>query len=196
MSKNRKQELINLAYNLFIKEGYDNVSVDEIIAKAKIAKGTFYYYFKSKEEILDQVVDDMVKHEIMSAEKFVDESVPVEKKLISTIASLVNKDSKTIMVLSSDNNLKMRTKYSEKIVVAATPLLKKVVTEGNKKAIFHCNHIEERIKMVLILSDKLFKDKNYTVNDVEVFIDITEKTLGAKKGIMNFAKDILGGNNA
>ena len=196
MSKNRKQELINLAYNLFIKEGYDNVSVDEIIAKAKIAKGTFYYYFKSKEEILDQVVDDMVKHEIMAAERFVDESVPVEKKLIFTIASLVNKDSKTIAALNSDNNLKMRAKFSEQIVVDAIPLLKKVVTEGNKKAIFHCNHIEERIKMILILSDKLFKDKNYTVNDVEVFIDIAEKTLGAKKGIMNFAKDILGGNNA
>ena len=196
MSKNRKQELINLAYNLFIKEGYDNVSVDEIIAKAKIAKGTFYYYFKSKEEILDQVVDDMVKHEIMAAERFVDESVPVEKKLIFTIASLVNKDSKTIAALNSDNNLKMRAKFSEQIVVDAIPLLKKVVTEGNKKAIFHCNHIEERIKMILILSDKLFKDKKYTVSDVEVFIDITEKTLGAKKGIMNFAKDILGGNNA
>ena len=189
MPKNRKQELINLAYNLFIEEGYDNVSIDEIIAKAKIAKGTFYYYFKSKEEILDQVVDDMVKREIVATEKIVDESVPVEKKLISTIASLVNKDNKTIEALSSDNNLKMCAKFSEQIVVDAIPLLKKVVTEGNKKAVFHCNHTEERIKMILILSDKLFKDKNYTVNDVEVFIDITEKTLGAKKGIMNFVKD-------
>ena len=48
MPKNRKQELIKLAYELFIKEGYDNVSVDEIITKANIAKGTFYYYFNKK----------------------------------------------------------------------------------------------------------------------------------------------------
>ena len=196
MSKNRKQELIKLAYGLFIKEGYDNVSVDEIITKANIAKGTFYYYFKSKEEMLGQVVGDMIKRKITAAEKYLDEPVPVEKKFISIITSLTNKDNKTIEALNSDDNLKMRAKYSELIVIDAIPLLKKIVTEGNKKAIFHCNHVEERIKMILILSDKLFKDKNYTVKDVEVFIDIVEKTLGAKKGIMNFAKDIMGGVDA
>jgi AcrR family transcriptional regulator len=189
MSKNRKQELIKLAYELFIKEGYDNVSVDEIITKANIAKGTFYYYFKSKEEMLGQVVEDMTKRKITAAEKYLDEPVPIEEKFFSIITSLTKKDNKAIEALNNDNNLKMRAKYSEQIVVDAIPLLKKVVTEGNKKAVFHCNHVEERIKMILILSDKLFKDKNYTEKDVDVFVDIVEKTLGAKKGTMNFVKD-------
>ena len=193
MSKNRKQELIKVAYELFIKEGYDNVSVDEIIAKANIAKGTFYYYFKSKEEMLGQVAEYMAKRKIASAEKHFDEPVPVEKKLFSIIVSLVNKDNKTTEALNSDDNIKLRTKYNEQIVMDATPLLKKVVNEGNKKAIFHCNHVEERSKMIFVLSNNLFSNKNYTVKDVEVFIDIAEKTLGAKKGMMEFAKNILGG---
>ncbi len=193
MSKNRKQELIKLAYELFIKEGYDNVSVDEIIAKANIAKGTFYYYFKSKEEMLGQVAEYMAKRKTMSAEKYFDEPVPVEKKLFSIIVSLVNKDNKTTEALNSDDNIKLRTKYNEQIVMDAIPLLKKVVNEGNKKAIFHCNHVEERAKMIFVLSNNLFSNKDYTVKDVEVFIDIAEKTLGAKKGMMEFAKNILGG---
>ncbi len=191
MSKNRKQELIKLAYELFIKEGYDNVSVDEIIAKANIAKGTFYYYFKSKDEMLDQVVGDMTKRKIAAAEKYLDEPVPVEEKFISIITSLTKKDNKTIEALNNDNNLKMRAKFSEQIVTDAVSLVKKVVTEGNKKAIFHCNHVEERIKIILILSGKLFEDQNSTPNDTEVFIDILEKTLGIKKGTMDFAKDSL-----
>jgi AcrR family transcriptional regulator len=193
MPKNRKQELIKLAYELFIKEGYDNVSVDEIIAKANIAKGTFYYYFKSKEEMLGQVAEYMAKCKIASAEKYFDEPVPVEKKLFSIIVSLVNKDNKTTGALNSDDNIKLRTKYNEQIVMDATPLLKRVVNEGNKKAIFHCNHVEERAKMIFVLSNNLFSNKNYTIKDVEAFIDITEKTLGAKKGMMEFAKNILGG---
>lgn len=191
MAKNRKKELLDLAYRLFIEKGYDNVSVDEIIAKANIAKGTFYYYFKSKDEMLDQVVGDMTKRTVAAAEKYLDEPVPVEEKFISIITSLTKKDNKTIEALNNDNNLKMCAKYSEQIVTDAVSLLKKVVTEGNKKAIFHCNHVEERIKIILILSCKLFEDQNNTPNDTEVFIDILEKTLGIKNGTMDFAKDSL-----
>ena len=44
----RKQELLKLAYRMFIEKGYENTSIDEIVAKAGIAKGTYYYYFASK----------------------------------------------------------------------------------------------------------------------------------------------------
>lgn len=190
MSKNRKQELIDLAYKLFIKEGYDNVSVDEIITKAKMAKGTFYYYFKSKEEILGQVAGYMVARKTAAAEKFIDETMPTEKKLIDVIISLTSQDDIS-RSLNGGNNIKLCAKYNEQIIVSAASLLKKVVAEGNKKAIFHCNHIEERAKTILILASSLLKDQNYTGKDIEVFIDIIEKSLGAKKGTMNFAKEIL-----
>ena len=38
----RKQELLQIAYRMFVEKGYDNTSVDEIIAEAGIAKGTYY----------------------------------------------------------------------------------------------------------------------------------------------------------
>ena len=41
----RKQELLEIAYRMFITRGYENTSVDEIIEEAGIAKGTYYYYF-------------------------------------------------------------------------------------------------------------------------------------------------------
>ena len=45
----RKQDLLAIAYRMFITQGYENTSVDDIIAEAGIAKGTYYYYFASKE---------------------------------------------------------------------------------------------------------------------------------------------------
>ena len=39
----RKQDLLNIAYRMFIQKGYENASVDDIIIEAGIAKGTYYY---------------------------------------------------------------------------------------------------------------------------------------------------------
>ena len=63
----RKQELLKIAYELFLSRGYENTSVDEIIAKAQIAKGTYYYYFPSKEQMLEDIIDMMIENEAEAA---------------------------------------------------------------------------------------------------------------------------------
>lgn len=49
----RRWELIHAATELFSEHGYEKTSVNDIIQKIGVAKGTFYHYFKSKEEIAD-----------------------------------------------------------------------------------------------------------------------------------------------
>lgn len=48
----KRQRVIDQALRMFAERGYENVSVDEILQEAGIAKGTFYHYFESKEDIL------------------------------------------------------------------------------------------------------------------------------------------------
>lgn len=55
----RKQELLQIAYRLFLSKGYEETSIDEIIEEAQIAKGTFYYHFKSKEALLEALINKM-----------------------------------------------------------------------------------------------------------------------------------------
>lgn len=50
--KKTKQKILNCALQLFKENGYYNVSVDEIVAKAKSSKGAFYNYFTSKDELV------------------------------------------------------------------------------------------------------------------------------------------------
>lgn len=47
-----RQQILNAAARLFSKQGYENSSVDQIAEEADLAKGTLYYNFKSKEEIV------------------------------------------------------------------------------------------------------------------------------------------------
>jgi AcrR family transcriptional regulator len=55
----RKAELIDAAQSLFFDKGYDATSVEEIIRRAGISKGAFYYYFSSKEAVLEALAERM-----------------------------------------------------------------------------------------------------------------------------------------
>lgn len=47
-----KSRLIQCAFELFSKDGYNNTTIERIIAAAGCSKGTFYHYFSGKEELL------------------------------------------------------------------------------------------------------------------------------------------------
>ena len=62
----RRAELIEAARQLFDKNGIKNTLVSQIVEKVGVAKGLFYYYFKSKDEIVNEVVD-LVMSELKEA---------------------------------------------------------------------------------------------------------------------------------
>lgn len=48
----RREELMDAAQALFLAKGFDAASVDQIVKAADVAKGTFYFHFKTKEAVL------------------------------------------------------------------------------------------------------------------------------------------------
>lgn len=51
-TKNTKGKIIAAAWKLFYEQGYEDTTVDEIIAAAQTSKGSFYHYFKGKDALL------------------------------------------------------------------------------------------------------------------------------------------------
>ena len=51
----KKQEIVEISKNLINEKGVNNVSIRDIVKSVGMAQGLFYYYFKSKEEILNKV---------------------------------------------------------------------------------------------------------------------------------------------
>lgn len=47
-----RRQMLEAAQNLFLSKGFEDTSVDEIAEAADVAKGTFYYHFKSKSDVL------------------------------------------------------------------------------------------------------------------------------------------------
>ncbi|TQR10938.1 TetR/AcrR family transcriptional regulator [Psychrobacillus soli] len=53
----RRQQLLTIALELFATRGYEQTKVADIVAKANVSQGTFYWYFKSKEMIATEVFE-------------------------------------------------------------------------------------------------------------------------------------------
>ena len=192
----RRQELLKIAYRMFVEKGYDNTSIDEIIAEAGIAKGTYYYYFPSKEDTLEAVIDMMINEEVAKAKEVVASPMPISQKLAAVIYSLRpgQEEQNIAKVVESNENIILHDKLNKRLIAEAVPLLSSVVREGIETGVFNCEQIEERVKMILIICSRLFDEDDFTENEVTAFIDVTEKIFGAQPGTMSFVSGlILGG---
>lgn len=57
MNKDHKENaLLDAAFDLFTKDDVNSPTIDEIVKKAGVAKGTFYLYFKNKYDLLEGIV--------------------------------------------------------------------------------------------------------------------------------------------
>lgn len=189
----RKQELLKIAYQMFIQKGYEETSIDEIIAEAHIAKGTYYYHFPSKEALLEEVINMMIEDEVCRAKEVVSAQMPVPQKLAGIVVSLRPEqgESNIADALNQRENIIMHEKIGRKIVEEAVPLLADVVEQGIAQGMFTCDHVKERVRMILIVSQHLFDNGNFSYGEVEVFIDMVEKTLGAPSGTLGFIRQLI-----
>ncbi len=189
----RKLDLLQIAYKMFITRGYENTSVDDIISEAGIAKGTYYYYFESKEQMLEEVIGMMIEQETEAASKVLDTDLGIPQKIVGIISFVrpTEEESPIEGALMRPENIIMHDKIKRKLIEAVAPLIVKVVEQGISEGIFACDNIHERVKMMLIVSNELFDEGRFTEKDIEVYIDMTEKLLGAAPGTMGFIRGLI-----
>lgn len=189
----RKQKLLEIAYGLFLTNGYEDTSVDDIIAAAEIAKGTYYYYFQSKEQMLEEVIGMMIDQEASAAEQIAASELPALQKIIGIISSFRPKQEEAPIsdMINRPENLLMHEKTQKKLIERMIPILSGIVEEGVKDGVFACDHIPERVKILLYVGSMLFDEEGYTQADVAVFIDLVEKMLGIAGGSMDSIRMLI-----
>ena len=196
----RKQEIIECAVNLFYEKGFFNTAVSDIVKKLDIAQGTFYYYFKTKEEILDFIVNQYIDYIVNEAELIVKSNATATEKIKEIFVNEFKKadfdcDSVSKLHLIKDFDLHQRILI--RIVERYVPVLVKIVKQGIKERVFKTKYPLEATE-ILILGFHFLLDPGITSWDEKGMLrrikssgEIIENTLIAKKGSFGFLPGLL-----
>jgi TetR/AcrR family transcriptional regulator, cholesterol catabolism regulator len=67
----RRAELLDRAIGLFLQHGYDNVSLNDLIADAGVSKGAFYHWFPSKDALIEALAERSAREAFVGIEEAV-----------------------------------------------------------------------------------------------------------------------------
>ena len=84
--KTTRDHIVEAADQLFYRQGYEHTSFADIAATVDISRGNFYHHFKSKDEILDAVIDVR----LANTRKMLDQWEIVGKQPVDRIRSFIN----------------------------------------------------------------------------------------------------------
>jgi len=152
----RRRELINTAERLFMEKGYEHTAISDIVKELNIAQGTLYYYFRSKEDILEAVVEKSIavleqNVILLTEDERVDEATRLNAA-INGILGFVSQRNDFIDFLHQDINAVMHAKLEKATVERIVPILSELVAKGNANGRFN---IENPTETVLFLSTSL-----------------------------------------
>lgn len=145
----RAAELLDAARQLFSAEGYEKTMIIDITKKAGVAKGTFYYYFPTKEAVLKAIMAD---HAMKFVKTFNDHVVNANAvyKLKIFIESLYvpsNIDA-VFHQLRVENRLDLFNTICKQGDKVLKPLLADVIKQGNQEGVMHVLLIDETIAFI------------------------------------------------
>lgn len=187
-SETRKKEIVLAARKLFLVKGYDNTAITDILKAVSIAKGTFYYYFSSKEELLEVIVGDIVdegKVRVIDALK--DTSLPPDERFTKAMSEVRPRFRKALDIHNVEN-AKLERVYLQFFLKRLAPIFVPVVEEGIQKGLFHTDYIKESIEAILLVgymfskNDTLGWTKEEHEVRIQAFVRGIEKLLGAVPG--------------
>lgn len=122
----KKELIVSSAKKVILEKGYKNISVEDITNEAGIAKGSFYTYFKSKNLVIDYILEEVIakrKNEFkLDKRKSLENTI---KSLVRTRIKLDNEKLKENLVLvnlfrnvaSLDEKTLMLLKELEKVII-------------------------------------------------------------------------------
>lgn len=138
----RRSEIIQSARRLFQTQEYDKTSMQEIMDELKIAKGTIYHYFASKEALLEAVIEDIVRENSQTMQKELaapGNALEKMKRLVK--AGRIDKDYPHIMqTLHNPANQAMHTRLLASLITKQAPLYAELISQGGLEGLFTTDH--------------------------------------------------------
>ena len=167
-----------------------------IIRDIGVAKGTFYYYFKSKNEILGAIVDRTLGQILEMAEQVADDAslnALTKMRLLLSDSHVGDEDTHDLaQMLHLPENRELHEITNIQTVLELSPIFARIVEQGNQEGVFSTDRPLETIQFLLTGSQFLLDGDLFRFSEQEIRVrrevaqQIIEISLGAVPGSFSF----------
>lgn len=207
----RKKEFIETAIEMFIEKDYEKTSINDILKVINVTKGSFYYYFDSKEELIDAIVvylTQEIQESIEVIYKKNDLCAIQKLEHIFHVVNQIRQDNSLVYrqiydLQKKDKNAYISKKIMERVSYVNIKYIKLIIEQGIKEGVFSTTNSEEmaelyvylvsrcKEKIASIITDPSFEDNSYEnykkINDLILFYqNVLERVLCVPSGTLHF----------
>lgn len=166
------------------------MTIDQIVADAKIAKGTFYLYFRSKRELLARLAETTIARMVEQANAIIasstDDAISTFVRLFAGLKLVEREDQNLTHALNQPENIELHEYINIEFVRQLSPVLADLIARGCEEGMFDVNDPLATIQFILagqafLLGNNRFgwSDDAYSAR-VTATLKLTERALGAK----------------
>jgi len=160
----RRAELLDRATALFVQHGYDNVSLNDLIAAIGVSKGAFYHWFPSKDELITALAERSARDQFAAIEEAI---ARCGGTALDRLNALLQAGFDVKMRMGAPDHLAAMVSllrpenahlYGRIVAVSedlVRPLLARVISDGVREGVFHTFDAEGVADMILGLSARV-----------------------------------------
>ena len=191
--KDKKEQILD-AMEALCKEGKGgSASVSEIAKKAGIAKGGIYYYFRSKEEVLDALVRRHYGAAIADCRLYLEKQ---QADALTKLAAFLEFYQSRVNQAPFDaylhlpQNAAIHQKSLSEILLSLTPLIAGLLQQGVEEGIFCCEHPEAYAQILLSVFTFLLDPGIFHWTAAQRLAKLLERGLCAAPGSFRFLYEV------
>ena len=138
----RRNEIIETAGKLFEEKGYEQTQVQDIVNEIGVAKGLFYYYFKSKDEVMEELADRYADAIIDAVNKLIDKDIATFDKINRIFQIFIDSAEKKFGIFIGILNVKNGITHERiffNVGKKMVPLVTELILSGNDNGECNCS---------------------------------------------------------
>ena len=196
--KIKMDEILDVAEPLFASNGYRKTTISDISKAIGGARGLLYYYFKSKEEILEALINRQMAYALANISSMVSSAYMLPSQKIEFVVHAFfrtahYKGGLFLDFLHDEKNLHIKNKIFQQAALLLKPCLLKILEEGVCKQQFNIPHLPVALTFImsimLCLGETLCEktaDEEMTYH-IKMANSLIEKALGIPENTLHLS---------
>ena len=191
-----KNKILDVAERLFMEKGYESATISDILSASGVAKGSLYYHYKSKEDVLDGIIGRITEHIVVAAKAVANDPALCAHEKMRRIIPAANITyspyERMMQELHRPSNALLHQKSIAQTLSAVAPVIAGVVEQGIREGVYRTPYPLETVEILLVAGQFIFDEGIFPWTQDEMaarmtaFIHIAETVLGAEPGSFQF----------